>query len=606
MFFPEKMLRLNIQIEPDFINKVLKNIGQTGLLHIDKKQHQFTNDSNLFRLKTLLMLTLKYMTKLEVSQNKRVITSIVEHEKLFDKIEDTLFIIGKNVDDIINKIKKSDQELEHFNKALSVEKVLSPFINTIRLSKNLKHLKMRISIISMENTELLRLSIKTKNILFIDQPLFEHTNAVAVFYEEEFDNEISKIFNTLKAFEITLDYFCNDAFETQKKLQEQLYKEKEALSDEYKEQLQEIENNLNAMSELEMVKSSLVKKENGLELEGWIPKISIKEFISKVDHSKVTILPFKGEAPVLLKTPLALIPFEKLISAFSYPRYGEMNPVIPFTFTFLLLFGIMFGDVGHGLVLTIAGLLVKKYSQNYFDLGQIYYLSGISSILVGLIYGSVFGLHHVLPISLFTPMEDTLITILFSIGVGVVIISIGFILHIITAIKRNETNLLFVSNGSILWLLVYWFSIGILVKYYVQELDIQYELILLSLLLLGILILMIRKTKRKTQSFINILRELMDTITNTISFLRVGAFALAHAALFIAVFSIARMISESHGEFFLYWVTIILGNVVIIVLEGIVVTIQTLRLEYFEFFKRFFKGGGLPYKPYTLGEKNEY
>ena len=90
-------------------------------------------------------------------------------------------------------------------------------------------------------------------------------------------------------------------------------------------------------------------------------------------------------------------------------------------------------------------------------------------------------------------------------------------------------------------------------------------------------------------------------ITNTISFLRVGAFALAHGALFMAVFSIAQIISESHGESFFYWLAIIIGNSVIIVLEGVVVTIQTLRLEYYEFFKRFFKGGGLPYQPYTIG-----
>ncbi|MGB5965463.1 MAG: V-type ATPase 116kDa subunit family protein, partial [Sulfurimonadaceae bacterium] len=98
--------------------------------------------------------------------------------------------------------------------------------------------------------------------------------------------------------------------------------------------------------------------------------------------------------------------------------------------------------------------------------------------------------------------------------------------------------------------------------------------------------------------------EFMDTITNTISFLRVGAFALAHGALFMAVFSIAEIISESQGESFFYWLSIIVGNSVIIVLEGVVVTIQTLRLEYYEFFKRFFKGGGLPYRPYILGEKN--
>jgi V/A-type H+-transporting ATPase subunit I len=83
----------------------------------------------------------------------------------------------------------------------------------------------------------------------------------------------------------------------------------------------------------------------------------------------------------------------------------------------------------------------------------------------------------------------------------------------------------------------------------------------------------------------------------------VGAFALAHGALFMAVFSMAKMISENYGEGFFYWMLIIVGNVVIIVLEGVIVTIQTLRLEYYEFFKRFFKGGGSPYQPYNLNLK---
>ena len=107
----------------------------------------------------------------------------------------------------------------------------------------------------------------------------------------------------------------------------------------------------------------------------------------------------------------------------------------------------------------------------------------------------------------------------------------------------------------------------------------------------------------KIQAIIDLLRKFMETITNTISFLRVGAFALAHGALFMAVFSMARMISENYGEGFFYWMLIIVGNVVIIVLEGVIVTIQTLRLEYYEFFKRFFKGGGSPYHPYNLNSK---
>jgi len=293
------MVRLNIQVEPDFINDVLESIGRTGLLHIDKEKHQFRNDSEVSRVKTLLMLVVKYMAELNINSKKRIITSIPEQEKLFNKIEDRLLTIGKKVDDIENKIKDSEQELEHFKKAMSVKKVLSPIIDTMMLSKGLKHLKMRTAIVSMEVTELFRLSIKAKNLLLINQPLFEQTNAIAIFYEEEFENNITKAFSTFKAIEIDLDYFSDEAFDLQQKLQEKLCIDKQSLAEQYKDELQDIQNHLDAISELEVAKSSLRKEDGGLELEGWIPKKDVEEFVSKITHAKVTILELEGEAPVL-------------------------------------------------------------------------------------------------------------------------------------------------------------------------------------------------------------------------------------------------------------------------------------------------------------------
>ena len=447
------------------------------------------------------------------------------------------------------------------------------------------------------------LALKQKRLLLVDQALFEKTSAVAVFYEEEDDADVNRAFSTLKVNEISLGYFSDQAFDLQKKTEEEITLAKQIVVDEYRQQLQSMESQLYALHSLEKAKSSLSESDNGLILEGWIPKKVSKEFVKSIDHAVVTFSSFKGEAPVLLETPLALKPFEKLISNFSFPRYGEINPVIPFAFSFLLLFGIMFGDVGHGLVIAIIGWLVKKRSTEYSDLGQIYFLSGISSIFFGFMYGSIFGVHHLLPCLLFSPIENIQATIVCSIGLGIIIISLSFLLHIVTAVKRKEPKLLFVGEGSVLWLIVYWFTIGIFVKSLVQQMDITYELMFLSLLLLVIFIQMLIKSGQKTQSVIDLLREFMDTITNTISFLRVGAFALAHGALFMAVFSIAKMISESYGESFFYWLLIIVGNVVIIVLEGVIVTIQTLRLEYYEFFKRFFTGGGTPYQPYNLSSK---
>ena len=605
MLFPEKMLRVEIEIEAAYNDSVLEAIGKEGLLHIDQVKSMPENEAEASRVKTLLALVQKYMAALEITSKHQKRDPISHLDQQLNEIENSLLMIGTKIESLSQKLKESDQEIKWFVQATAVKTALAPEIDVEKISQSLGYLGFRIAIVTMEATELLRLSMKQKRLLLISRPLFEQTNAVAIFYEEGEEPEVIKGLNSVKAVEIMENYFSNEAFEAERLAQQKLNQDKQNISDEHGAELQNTESLLSDIQALEGAKSALIESSKGVMLRGWIPERSAKKFVDDLNDATVTFLEEEGEAPVLLETPAALKPFEKLISSFSYPRYGEINPVLPFALSFLLLFGIMFGDVGHGLILALLGWLVKKRVPEFADFGQIYFLSGLSSTFFGFLYGSVFGVHNLLPHLLFAPMESVNATIFFSIGIGIAIITLSFFLHMATAVKRKEPTLLFVSEGSILWLLVYWFTIGIFVKSVVQNLDITYEVIFLALLLLIIFIQLLRKTGQGAQAVIDLFREFMDTITNTLSFLRVGAFALAHGALFMAVFSIARMISESYGEGFFYWLAIIVGNVVIIVLEGVIVTIQTLRLEYYEFFKRFFKGGGTPYRPYTLGGKDE-
>ena len=151
-----------------------------------------------------------------------------------------------------------------------------------------------------------------------------------------------------------------------------------------------------------------------------------------------------------------------------------------------------------------------------------------------------------------------------------------------------------------LWLLIYWFAIGIAVKALIFELPVKYELYLLGALVLVLLVILLVKKREYAQTLLDALIQMFEQAVNTVSFARLGAFALAHGALFLALFSIADILSKADSKGIGYWFIIVLGNCFIIVLEGVVVTIQTLRLEYYEFFKHFFKGGGTPYKPFRL------
>ena len=603
MLFPEKMLRVKIEIEPGYSNEVLEQIGKIGTMHIDKSKTLLSNESEASRVKILLNLVQKSMGQLEIERKRKEIPSVFDIGVLLDHVENTLGMIGTKLDDLLLKQKEMREESKHFERAATVKKEFEKVLDIAQLSEEIQMIKIRIGIVNIETAELLRLSLKKKDIFVIDQYLYEETSSVAVLYASEEEEDISFAFATLKVQEISLNYFSEQESEVQKQKELQIILDKKNMFEAYKEQLQGIETQLYTLNMLEKAKSSLRKIEDRVLLEGWIPKSASKAFKNMIRHAVVTFTSVDGDAPVLIHTPYALKPFEKLITNFSYPKYGEINPVLPFALTFLLLFGIMFGDIGHGLVLASLGLLVRKKSSEYADLGQIYYLSGLSAAFFGFLYSSVFGVHNLFPCLLFNPIENINATIIFSIVIGIGIITLSFILHILTAVKRKELSLLFVGEGSLLWLLAYWFSIGILVKSMVQKMDITYELIFLSLFLVFIFIQMLINKAQKTQAFIDLLRKFMEIITNTISFLRVGAFALAHGALFMAVFSMAKMISENYGEGFFYWLLIIVGNVVIIVLEGVIVTIQTLRLEYYEFFKRFFKGGGSPYHPYNLNSK---
>ena len=99
------------------------------------------------------------------------------------------------------------------------------------------------------------------------------------------------------------------------------------------------------------------------------------------------------------------------------------------------------------------------------------------------------------------------------------------------------------------------------------------------------------------ESVVEVLDTVISSISNTATFIRLAAFALSHAGLFMATFSVADAVSHTAGGTIGAVLVIVLGNVVIIALEGLIVSIQSIRLEYYEFFSKFYSGGGEEYRP---------
>jgi V/A-type H+-transporting ATPase subunit I len=291
-----------------------------------------------------------------------------------------------------------------------------------------------------------------------------------------------------------------------------------------------------------------------------------------------------------------------------------IDPTIFVGITFLLMFGMMFGDVGHGLVLLLGGLLMTLKSRKWREAGKLGVYCGVASMIFGFLYGSFFGLEDLLPTLWLKPLENMTDLFRAAIGFGVVMVSLGIVLNVINSFRARSFWQNFFDKSGPLVGVVYWAGIGIVLKLMISgggslNPAIFYGLFIAPLAvftLRGPLLKMMGKQRRSfpdgigtyiMESVVEVMEILMGYLANTISFIRVAAFGLAHAGLFVAVFSLARVVSDRPGGLLYSWLVLILGNVVIILLEGLVVTIQALRLEYYEFFGKFFMGLGSKYEP---------
>ncbi len=320
----------------------------------------------------------------------------------------------------------------------------------------------------------------------------------------------------------------------------------------------------------------------------------------------------QGEPPIKLKNKRIFRPFEMFVEMYGLPSYKEIDPTTILALTYALMFGIMFGDVGHGLVLLIGGLAFYKTKEA--DIGAIVAAAGVFSILFGFIYGSVFGFEDVLrgnsitaPLAFISPMHDINTVLIASVALGAVIIIGSMLLNIANAIKSRDWGRAFFDQSGVAGLVFYGYIIFTVANmfFHLTTVPKAVSVVCIGIPLLLILFkeplsLLLKKQKnwipsKKGEYFLEAFFELFEILlsyaTNTISFVRLGAFALGHASMMSVVFILGGM-SSGAG----YYITLILGNLLVIGLEGLVVGIQALRLEFYEMFSRYYTGGGRAFK----------
>lgn len=298
-----------------------------------------------------------------------------------------------------------------------------------------------------------------------------------------------------------------------------------------------------------------------------------------------------NEIPTKLKNNILFAPFEIFVRAYSMPRYNEIDPTPIIAILYTLLFGIMFGDIGQGAIICLMGMLFKKPIRN------IAITVGTSSMFFGFMYGSIFGFEHILPALWLSPIHNIQTIIFIAVLIGICSVILGILLNIINRVKQKHYNGLVFGPNSISGLLFYLSIVGIVANivfgYGIVLQSLSGILLLLPILPMIISILyeaLVSKNGLFTTA-IHTFENMLSYATNTLSFIRIGAIVLSHSAMMGAVFLFSRNLNLVGSM-----LVVGIGNVIVMSLEILVVSIQALRLNYYEMFSRFYTGGGKEFK----------
>lgn len=342
--------------------------------------------------------------------------------------------------------------------------------------------------------------------------------------------------------------------------------------------------------------------------------------------------------PVQLRNPKFLTPFQMLVTNYGVPEYGTIDPTPFVMVAYLIMFGLMFADVGQGLILMLLGIigtmLIRAQKEGLKNLSKLIIWCGMASVVTGVLFGSYFGMEWTKPlwfdfhgIVLGSPHKRSFVNDIFDILTitvifGIAVIGVGLLFNWINLFRKGKWVELILDRGGLIggWL----FAGGIYAAWYLvrhgyrslpQASPLFYAVGLPAVMIFvkHPLLFALERGRGSVEPFtmftplhfimegvVELLEVFSGYLSNTLSFMRVAGLGIAHVSLMTAFFELARMAARGGG--YSVWSVLILicGNVLVIGLEGLSAGVQSLRLNYYEFFTKFFSGTGSLYSPVSL------
>lgn len=649
----ERMEMMNVIGHLDELDKVSIELIRNGSVHIvnalnEINQNNFTimtPEQNTNALVDLCFIK-PYSGSAEYSSLNDRITELMDIfsiekgiRKRYVEKEIELEDFRGQVNVIYEDVVKYRLELEKIKDELSKIREFQDYLKNIRevkldfdILKGLKFFNYRIGKLSKDNYEKLKDNIENISSLIYEISSVPGAQIILSITPKVLINEVDRILQSLNFEEIEipyglagtpediireLDVKISEKEEKNKKLDDEIGR----LRGDYCSFIDQSYSTVKLLEKAQTINSEAACTNEFFYMAGWVPVSEEKGLSDRLSKfGDRLILTFKHHSevgarmvpPTRLKNNWFVRPFEALVRMYGVPSYNELDPTAFVAISYMIMFGCMFGDLGQGFIFLAAGLVLSKKFHRP-NLGGVLSRIGGSSMIFGILFGSVFGNEKLIKPLLFYPMENINLILMAGIGLGVIFTTVGFIYSLLNAIKRKNIEEGVFGKDGLVGFLFYWIILLTALSVYNGNNTIipVPAIIIVLCILLGFMVVKKPVTNMITghkplydesvgdyyiESGFGIVETLLSMLSNTISFIRVGAFALNHVGLFVAFATVAQMMKNSVAGFGM----LVLGNIIIIGLEGLIVFIQGLRLEYYELFSKYYEGSGIEFAPVRL------
>jgi len=673
MFKPVQMRKIRVLVLDHYLDRVMKVLGRLRSVQITRimeediepiSREKISDYSHILNRISHLIDVLKIRDK----EIKKVPIDEKSSEEYMSDIENMVIEIEKEVIPISEKLKRIVEEkniLKNDELALNCLDRIGVDVKWLGTSDFLYTIAGFLDLDKIEELESL-IWEKTEEKCLILKKLFQDRFSVVIVTLKEYQNDVEGVlkglnFDILEPREKNLRE-VRERLKLIKETEEGLQRDLNKIGDERFKDLLVAREIVQIEKNTQEIMLNFGKTDRIYVIEGWIPTKDVDDLVEEIENASkgyVVIRIYKPKpdenVPVLLQNPKIFKPFESITNMFGLPSYTEIDPTPIMAVTFPLIFGLMFGDVGHGFVLALAGLgliTLKKGNKSLWNFGMILLYCGILAMIFGFLYASVFGNEKILS-NLYEswgigrtytiaggetlralwriPSHDIEYMIGIALFVGVLHMGVGLIVNAVNNVHEKGFGTIVHSLSKI------WFFCGevtiiaSLFKFkipFFQDIARMYpligaatltETILNPILLFGIYIpvglMLMSELIHGLQQFSikklfgllgEGLFEIFETfsmlLSNTISYSRIAILAVIHAMMCLAIYEIAGI--EAISDIFILSILIIAGgNILVLVLEGLIVFIHTIRLHFYEWFTKFYSSGGIEYTPFRIERK---